>query len=167
MPSLHLCHDYWLEASSSFYLQRRLYKGGAGEDSRESLGQKGDQTSQGKSILNTCWKDWCWSWSSSILIIWCKQPTHWKSPWCWERLRAEGKGGIRGLDAWMASLMQWTWTWANFGRWCRRGRPGTLQSMGLQTVGHDWATEQQHHYSLILILCYILICLLSFSFIGA
>ena len=31
--------------------------------------------------------DWCWSWSSSILVIWCKQPTHWESPWCWERLR--------------------------------------------------------------------------------
>ena len=30
MTSLYLCHDYWLEASSSFYLQRRLYKGGAG-----------------------------------------------------------------------------------------------------------------------------------------
>ena len=30
-----------------------------------------------------------WSWSSSILVVWCKQSTHWKSPWCWERLRAE------------------------------------------------------------------------------
>ena len=48
----------------------------------------------------------------------------------------------------------------------RNSRTGLLLSMGLQTVGHDWATEQQHHYSLILILCYILICLLSFSFIG-
>ena len=44
-------------------------------------------------------------------------PTHWKSPWCWERLRAEGKEGIRGWDGWIASLMQWTWTLANFGRW--------------------------------------------------
>ena len=25
----------------------------------------------------------------------------------------------------------------------RTGRPGVLQSMGLQRVGHDWATEQQ------------------------
>ena len=42
------------------------------------------------------WKDWCWSWSSSILVIWCEQLTHWKSPWCWDRLRAEGEEGIRG-----------------------------------------------------------------------
>ena len=25
----------------------------------------------------------------------------------------------------------------------RTGRPGMLQSMGLQRVGHDWVTEQQ------------------------
>ena len=28
------------------------------------------------------WRDWCWSWTSSILVIWCDQQTHWKSPWC-------------------------------------------------------------------------------------
>ena len=66
-----------------------------------------------------------------------------KSPWCWERLRAEGEEGLRGWDGWMASPVQWTWTWANFRRWCGTGRPGVLQSMGSQTVGHDWATEQQ------------------------
>ena len=38
----------------------------------------------------------------------------WKK--CSERLRAEGEEGIRGWDGWMASLMQWTWTWANSGR---------------------------------------------------
>ena len=25
----------------------------------------------------------------------------------------------------------------------RKGKPGVLQSMGLQRVGHDWVTEQQ------------------------
>ena len=29
--------------------------------------------------------------------------TLWKSPWCWERLRAEGEESIRGWDGWMAS----------------------------------------------------------------
>ena len=42
-----------------------------------------------------------WSWNSSILVIWCEQLTHWKSPWCWERLRAEWEEGIRGWDGWM------------------------------------------------------------------
>ena len=31
-----------------------------------------------------------------------------KEAWCWERLRAEGEGGNRGWDGWMASLTQWT-----------------------------------------------------------
>ena len=65
------------------------------------------------------------------LATWCKEPTHWKSPWCWERLRAEGEeGSIRGWDGWMALPMQWRWTWTNSGRWWGTGRPGKLQSMG-------------------------------------
>ena len=74
------------------------------------------------------WKDWYWSWNSCIFVIWCEQLTHWKSPWCWERLRAEGVEDVRGWDGWMASPMQWTWTWANFGRWWGTERPGMLQS---------------------------------------
>ena len=33
--------------------------------------------------------------------------------------------------------------WANSGRECRTEEPGVLQSMGLQRVRHDLATEQQ------------------------
>ena len=47
------------------------------------------------------------------------------------------------LDGWMASPMQQTWTWANFGGWWGTARPGMLQSMGSKRVGHDWATEQK------------------------
>ena len=61
-------------------------------------------------------------------------------PWCWERLRA-GEGDHRGWDGWMASLTQWTWVWVNSRNWWLTGRPGMLQSMGLQRVGHNWATE--------------------------
>ena len=43
----------------------------------------------------------------------------------------------------MASLTQWTWVWANSKRQWRIGKPGVLQSMGSQTVRHDWVTEQQ------------------------
>ena len=47
---------------------------GIGEDSWESLGSQGDPTSPSwrRSVLNTQWKDWCWSWNSNILAIWCK-----------------------------------------------------------------------------------------------
>ena len=86
---------------------------GAGEDSWESLELQGDQTSQSKRIstLNIHWKDWCWT--SNTLTTWCKELTHWRRPWCWERLKAGGEGDDRGWDGWMASLTQWTWMWAN------------------------------------------------------
>ena len=53
-------------------------------------------------------------WSPSILPIWCEELTHWKRPWCCERLRA-GEVGNRGRNGWMASWAQWTWIWANSG----------------------------------------------------
>ena len=43
----------------------------------------------------------------------------------------------------MASLTQWTWVQASSERWWRTGKPGMLQSMGLQRVRHDWVIEQQ------------------------
>ena len=67
--------------------------------------------------------------------------THWKRPWCWERLMAGGEGVDRGWDGWMASLTLWTWVWISSGRWWWTRNPGMLQSMGSQRGGHDWATE--------------------------
>ena len=48
----------------------------------------------------------------------------------------------RGWDGWMASLTQWTRVWTNSGRQWRTEEPGRLWFIGLQRVGHDWATEQ-------------------------
>ena len=42
--------------------------------------------------------------NSNTLATWCEELTHWKRPWCWERLRAGGEGDVRGWDGWMASL---------------------------------------------------------------
>ena len=67
--------------------------------------------------------------------------THWKRPWCWERLMAEGEGDDRGWDGWMASLTQWTWISVSSGNWWWTGKPGVLQSLGSQRVRHDWATN--------------------------
>ena len=44
-------------------------------------------------------------------------------------------------DGWTASPTRWMWVWVNSGSWWWTGRPGVLQFMGLQRVGHDWATE--------------------------
>ena len=49
--------------------------------------------------------------------------------------------GRRGWDGWMASPTQWAWVCVNSGSWWWTGRPGVLQSMGLQRVGLDWVTE--------------------------
>ena len=83
----------------------------------------------------------CWSWNSDTLATWYKELTHWKRPWCWERLKAGGERDDRGWDGWMASPTQWTWVWVNFRSWWWTRRPGVLQSMGSQRVGHNWVTE--------------------------
>ena len=57
--------------------------------------RRSNKASEGRSTLNIHWSDWCWSWSSRILVIWCAQMTHW----------------------------QWTWIWANSRRWWGTGRP--------------------------------------------
>ena len=41
---------------------------------------------------------------------------------------------------------RWTWVWVNSGSWWWTGRPGMLQFMGSQRVGHDWATELNWYY---------------------
>ena len=79
--------------------------------------------------------------SRIYFATWCEKLTHWKRPWCWERLKGGGEGYDRGWDAWMASLTRWTWVWTSSGSWCWTGSPGMLQSMGSQRVGHDWAIE--------------------------
>ena len=69
----------------------------------------------------------------------CEKRTPWNRPWCWERLKVGGEGDARGWDGWMASLTRWTWVWAWSSSWWWRGKPGLLQSMKPQRVGHDWA----------------------------
>ena len=73
--------------------------------------------------------------------ILCEELTLLKRPWCWERLKVGGEGDNRGWDVWMASPSQWTWVWVCSRSWWWTGKPGVLQSMGSQSVGHEWATE--------------------------
>ena len=48
---------------------------------------------------------------------------------------------------WMASSTQWTWVWVKSRSWWWTGKPGMLQSVGSQRVGHDWATELNWIYA--------------------
>ena len=70
------------------------------------------------------WKDWYWSWRYNTSATCFEEPTHWKRPRCWERLKAGGEGDDRGWDGWMAPPTQWTWVWANYRRSWRTRKPG-------------------------------------------
>ena len=64
----------------------------------------------------------------------------WKDPDAGKDWRREEKGTTKdkmvGWHLWLNGYV-----WVNSGSWWWTGRPGMLQSMGLQRVGHDWATE--------------------------
>ena len=84
-----------------------------------------------------------------------KQPSlsHQDLPWApvdrfnqlW--IRAGGEGDDGEWDAWMAPPTPWIWVWISSGSWWRTGKPGVLQSMGLQRIGHDWVTELNWRYT--------------------
>ena len=81
---------------------------------------------------------------AEIPILWPPDMKNWlleKRPWSWERLKVRGEGDNRGWDGWMASPMWWTWVWVRSRSWWWTGKPGVLQSTGLQKGGHDWMTE--------------------------
>ena len=62
------------------------------------------------------------------------------------------EGDDRGWDGWMTSPTQWTWVWARFQSWWWTGKTNVLQSMGSQRVSHDWATELNRSFALIVVL---------------
>ena len=83
-------------------------------------------------------------------ILWPPNMKNWltgKKPWCWERLKAGGKGVDREWDGWMTLLTWWTWVWISPRSWWWTGKPDVLQAMGLQCQAQlsdwtDWLTLQ-------------------------
>jgi len=81
---------------------------------------------------------------AEVPILWPPDAKNWligKVPDAGKDWKAGGEGDDRGWDGWVASLTQWTWVWVNSRSWSWTGKPGVLQSMGSQRVGHDWVTE--------------------------
>ena len=76
-------------------------------------------------------------------ILWPRDAKSWLigKDWCWEILKAGGKGDNRGWGGWMASPTQWTWVWVNSRSWWGTGMRGMLRSMGSEGAGHDRSTE--------------------------
>ena len=100
-------------------------------------------------------EDWCWCWNSNTLATWCKELTHWKTPWCLERLKAGRDGDDRGWVSWMASLTQWTWVWVSSRSWWCTGRPGMLHAVHGITKNRTWLsnwtelTIQKNYYNIL------------------
>ena len=118
-----------------------LLKYCVGEDSWELLGQQGDPPINPKG--NQSWIFFGRTDAEAETpILWPPDEKNWhrKRSSCWERLKA-GEEAKRGWDGWMASLMQWTLVWVGSRSWWWTGEPGMQQSMRLQRVRHDWATE--------------------------
>ena len=77
-------------------------------------------------------------------ILWPPDAKNWvigKDHDAGKNWKQEEKGMTRGWNSCMVSLTQWIWVWVGSRSWWWTGKPGMLQSMRLQRVGHDWATE--------------------------
>ena len=117
---------------------------GAGEDSWSLLGSKEIKAVNPKG--NQSWLLIGRSEAQAVApIFWPPNVSHWKRPWCWERLRAGGEGGNIEWDGWMASSTQWTWVWASSGKWWRIGKPGVLQATESHTDMTEWLNNNIHN----------------------
>ena len=111
-----------------------LMKCVVGGESWESLGLQGNQSWVFIGKIDV---------EAETPILWLPDMKSWftwkdpnvESDWRWEEKGTTGWGG------WMASLTQWTWIWVNSRSWWWTGRPGVLQSLGLQRVGLNWVIE--------------------------
>ena len=141
-PGVEEIPGAWLSGIRSIHWARRNYDT-TRVVKRERIGAKSAQVISGrKSTLKVRWKDWCWSWNST-LATWCPELTRWKSPWCWERLKAKGEVGERkrwldritnSMDMSLSKLREIV-------------KPGMLQSMGLKSRT-QLSTQQQQQHSL-------------------
>ena len=118
---------------------------GAGEDSWESPGLQGEQTVHPKGN-----QSWIFigrtDAEAETSILWppdAKNWLIWKNPYAGKDWKQKEKGTTEDeMVGWHHWLMTWTWVWVNFGNWWWTGRPGMLQSMGLQsrTQLSGWTT---------------------------
>ena len=107
-------------------------------DSWESLGLWEDQTSQSQIFIGRT------NAKVEVPIFWPPDVKSWligKYPDAGKDWGQEEKG-VTGWDDSIASLIQSAWVWANSRRQWKTGKPGVLQSMGLQRAGHEGVTKQ-------------------------
>ena len=77
-------------------------------------------------------------------ILWPPHVKSWligKDPDAGKDWSLEENRDDRGWEGWMASPTRWICVWVSSGSWWWTGKPGVLQSTGSQRVGHNWVTE--------------------------
>ena len=77
-------------------------------------------------------------------ILWPPDVKSWligKGPDAGKVWRPEEKGKTEDEMVGWHHWLNGRWVWVASGSWWWTGRPGMLQSMGSQPVGHDWVTE--------------------------
>ena len=72
------------------------------------------------------------------------------------KIEGRRRRGWQRWDGWVASPTWWTRIWVSSGIWWWTGKPGMLQSMGSQRVGHDWVLNYIYIYIYMYILFHIL-----------
>ena len=117
---------------------------GVGEDSWESLELQGDPIHPKKGQL------WVFIGKTDVEtetpILWPTYANSWligkdsdaRKDWRWKEKGLTEDEMVRWPQWLNMSLI---WVWVNSGSWWWSERPGVLQSMGSQRVGHNWVTE--------------------------
>ena len=120
---------------------------GVGEDSWESIGLQSNQ-----SVHPTGNQPWIFIWrtdaEAETPILRPPDAKNWllgKDPHAGKGWRQEDKGMTDNEMVGWHHLPWWTWVGARSSSWWWIGKPDVLQFMGLQRVGHDWATELTDH----------------------
>ena len=143
------CKEGWAPRTDAFELWcwRRLLKGPLDNKEIQPVHPKGNQP-------------WIFIESTDaeaeVPILWPADAKSWligKDPDAGKDWRKEEKRMTEDEMGWMVSLIHWAWVWANSWRWWWTGKPGILQSMESQRVGHTWVTEQQQPHWPITVIC--------------
>ena len=78
---------------------------------------------------------------SNTLATWCEEQTYWKTTLMLGKIEGKRRGWQRMI--WLTGIIDsMGMSLSKLQEMVKSGKPGVLQSMGSQRVGHNWGTEQ-------------------------